>query len=159
MELFTTTLLSLALGLTIGIRIKWVKRKREETFPRYDQPNEMHYIVPYNSHGLKPYFDTIEIRFLKRILQNDEKQLSVIEANEILRIEKLSKENQRQRRHLFLKDLNVKLKMIFKIPECIERISTEADRRSKYYCLHSQIKKETIEELLIEDVNKPLFTV
>jgi hypothetical protein len=156
MELITTTLLSLALGLTIGISFKRIYRNPEETYPNNGMHSEQNKMKHFKSQVLIPYFDTLELRFLKRILQNDQKQLSVNEANEILRIEKLSKENQRQRRHLFLKDLNVKLKMIFKIPECIERLSNENDRRSKYYCLHNQIKKESIEELIKEDLNKEI---
>lgn len=147
MVIISSVILALTLGVTIGINFKrFVKKNSSPTaqiVAEYEPTSE--------SKILMPYFDTLEIRFLKRILTSESRLLSVVEANEILRIERLSKENQRQRRHLFLKDLNMKLKMIYKIPECIERQSTELDRRSKYYCLHKDISKESIEDLLIED--------
>jgi len=153
MTIMTSVLIALALGVTLGVNFRRFTNTKKQN---HHQPNSTPDYLPNDSRAidtqiLLPYFDTLEIRFLKRILSNEEKLLSVHEANEILRIERLSKENQRQRRHLFLKDLNVKLKMIFKIPECIERKSTELDRRSKYYSLHEQINKESVEELLIED--------
>lgn len=147
----TSVLIALALGVTLGVnyrRFTGTKKQRQQSSSVKNQLNVSDH---KENKDLIPFFDTLEIRFLKRILSHEEKLLSVNEANEILRIERLSKENQRQRRHLFLKDLNVKLKMIYKIPECIERKSTEIDRRSKYYSLHEQINKESIEELLSED--------
>jgi hypothetical protein len=147
MVIISSVILALTLGVTIGINFKRFIRKNSSPTAQIVAKNE-----PTNeSKILMPYFDTLEIRFLKRILTSESRLLSVVEANEILRIERLSKENQRQRRHLFLKDLNMKLKMIYKVPECIERQSTELDRRSKYYCLHKDISKESIEDLLIED--------
>ncbi|MBP6054914.1 MAG: hypothetical protein KA527_04680 [Cytophagaceae bacterium] len=147
MAIISSVILALTLGVTIGINFKRFIRKNSSATAQVAVENE-----PTNeSKILMPYFDTLEIRFLKRILTSESRLLSVVEANEILRIERLSKENQRQRRHLFLKDLNMKLKMIYKVPECIERQSTELDRRSKYYCLHKDISKESIEDLLIED--------
>ncbi len=154
MALLSSILLALTLGVTLGLNFKRIVGAKKHNYlaPKSNiQASEYH---PHDIQSLMPYFDTLEIRFLKRILSHDDKLLSVNEANEILRIERLSKENQRQRRHLFLKDLNVKLKMIYKIPECIERKSTELDRRSKYYSLHEQISKESIEEMLIEENSK-----
>jgi hypothetical protein len=154
MAIFSSILLALTLGVTIGLNFKRIVGAKKQNYFVPDSKNQISEYQLHDIQSLIPYFDTLEIRFLKRILSHDDKLLSVNEANEILRIERLSKENQRQRRHLFLKDLNVKLKMIYKIPECIERKSTELDRRSKYYSLHEQISKESIEEMLIEENSK-----
>lgn len=146
MTILASMVIALALGVTLGVNFNRFANttKRRKQIASIDYPlNDNH-----DTQILLPYLDTLEIRFLKRILSNEDKLLSVKEANEILRIERLTMENQRQRRHLFLKDLNVKLKMIYKIPECIERKSTELDRRSKYYCLHPKINRETIEKLI-----------
>ncbi len=153
MTIMTSVLIALALGVALGLNFRRFKFTKKQYQPSPLANYHVNDSRKPDTQILLPYFDTLEIRFLKRILSNEEELLSVHEANEILRIERLSKENQRQRRHIFLKDLNVKLKMIFKIPECIERKSTELDRRSKYYSLHEQISKKSIEALLAEDKN------
>ncbi|MDT8887871.1 hypothetical protein [Aquirufa regiilacus] len=151
MVIISGIFLALTLGVTIGLNFK-----RIQIHPRQKNltPETNIKVSGEQKHTLIPYLDTLEIRFIKRILSQEDKLLSVNEANEILRIERLSKENQRQRRHIFLKELNLKLKMIYQVPECIERKSTELDRRSKYYSLHEQISKESIEEMLIEENSK-----
>lgn len=153
MAIISGILLALTLGVTIGLNVK-----RLVIHPKQKQktPESINQTSAHNKHDkqkLIPYLDTLEIRFVKRILSQEDKLLSVNEANEILRIERLSKENQRQRRHIFLKELNLKLKMIYQIPECIERKSTDLDRRSKFYCLHEQISKESIKEMLLDENN------
>jgi hypothetical protein len=148
MELITASILALAIGLTVGLNIKRTRKNQSTSNPVAEMPiHETNKAMPEN-HGLAIHFDTLEIRFLKRLIDSEEKALSVAETNEILRIEKLSKENQRQRRHLFLKDMNVKLKMIFNVNESIERQSTEQDRRSKFYSLHHNLSNSQIEELI-----------
>ncbi len=148
MEIFTTAILALATGLTVGLQIK--KRKDASASPSNELPDSN--LADTNNHekptNISVYFDILEIRFIKRLLENEHIILTVAETNEILRIEKLSKENQRQRRHLFLKDLNMKLKMIFNINECVERESTEFDRRAKIYCLSPKIDKTSLLNLI-----------
>ncbi|MEY4987433.1 MAG: hypothetical protein RL567_1212 [Bacteroidota bacterium] len=148
MELFTATILALAIGLTVGMKFKKIRKTPVPVDPMPAMPNRETGQISFEQYGLSIHFDTLEIRFLTRITDSESKALSVSETNEILRIEKLSKENQRQRRHLFLKDLNVKLKMIFNVNESIERQSTEYDRRSKYYSLHHNINKSQLKELI-----------
>ncbi len=148
MEIFVTAILALAVGLTFGIKIKKEKTNKEKIAPNWSGQTTK----PTKQSGLESrisiYFDVLEVRFIKRLLESENDELSVGETNEILRIEKLSKENQRQRRHLFLKELNMKLKMIFKVNECIERQSTEFDRRSKMYSLNSQVNTKLLIELI-----------
>ncbi len=148
MEIFLTAILALAVGLTFGIRIKKEKTNKEKISPKWSGQTTK----PTKQSGLESristYFDVLEVRFIKRLLESENDELSVGETNEILRIEKLSKENQRQRRHLFLKELNMKLKMIFNVNECIERQSTELDRRSKMYSLNSQVNTKLLIELI-----------
>jgi hypothetical protein len=151
MLVFSSVLLALSVGLAVGVNIKNLPPSRKNKYLNSffkTSPTEEN---SSNNLTISPYFDTLELRFLNRMLQNEEKVLSVLETNEILRIERLAKENQRQRRHIFLKDLNVKLKMIYNTPECIVRISTDNDRRSKFYGLHESLSKESIEALIKAD--------
>jgi hypothetical protein len=154
MIIFSSVLLALTIGMTIGINVKqFVRPKRKKNMSSVAKISHSEDLQT-DFQTFLPYFDTLEIRFLNRIIMNKEEPISVNDTNEILRIERLSKENQRQRRHLFLKDLNIKLKMIYKVPECIERKPTEMDRRSKYYSLNESITKESIEAMLTNEQNK-----
>ncbi|MHA8106367.1 hypothetical protein [Aquirufa sp. 5-AUSEE-100C1] len=148
MEIFVTAILALAVGLTFGFKFKKGEVNKEKTSPQWAEKTP-HFSNPSGlENTISIYFDILEVRFIKRLLESENDELSVGETNEILRIEKLSKENQRQRRHLFLKELNMKLKMIFNINECIERQSTELDRRSKTYSLNSQVNTKLLIELI-----------
>ncbi|MCX6194261.1 MAG: hypothetical protein NTX34_07245 [Cytophagales bacterium] len=60
---------------------------------------------------------------------------SVSDINELLNLNKLSKENQRQRRHIIFKELNLKLFLVLGVRESIVRVSSEMDKRIKYYTL------------------------
>ena len=140
MEILGTAVIALSVGLIFGININRKKKplslnNNDKNLDANFQTSNSELISSINTskNGLTVYFDVIELRFLIKLIEDDNQYLTVNETNEILRIEKLSKENQRQRRHLFLKELNMKLKMIFNINECIERESTEYDRRAKSY--------------------------
>jgi len=64
--------------------------------------------------------------------------------NSITNLTNLSAENQRQRRHLFLKELNIKLFLIFGIRESIVRLDSLEDKRVKNYVLSEEIDKEKL---------------
>ena len=145
MEIVTTTVLALGIGLTLGYTIK--KKLLFQKIPlmgNFETSKNMEMVPEYQKISVTPYFDTLEGRFLQKLIDSDKGQISMAEINTLLRIEKLSKENQRQRRHLFLKDLNVKLKMIFGISECIERHSADEDRRTKYYRMNKNVDVDYI---------------
>ncbi len=148
MEILATAIMALAVGLAFGLKMKNPKQVEVKKSPRSldDKLKPVRHIDELS--GFSIYFDILEVRFIKRLIDNENSVLTVFETNEILRIEKLSKENQRQRRHLFLKELNMKLKMIFKINDCIERQSTEFDRRSKLYSLNQNLDPKTLIQLI-----------
>lgn len=155
MEILGTAVIALSVGLIFGININRKKKplslnNNDKNLDANFQTSNSELISSINTskNGLTVYFDVIELRFLIKLIEDDNQYLTVNETNEILRIEKLSKENQRQRRHLFLKELNMKLKMIFNINECIERESTEYDRRAKSYTLSTDVDRAKIIDLL-----------
>lgn len=94
----------------------------------------------------KKHFCEFEKRFLIELIQKN--KLSVAELNNILHINKLTSDNQRQRRHVFLKDLNLKLSIIFEIPEPIMRIENPKDKRAKIYCLDNTLNHNSILKIL-----------
>ncbi len=80
-------------------------------------------------------FDPHEEKILEQLLINYEKGISVNQLNELLNLKGKSAENQRQRRHLVIKELNTKLFVLFNIRECIVRIPELFDSRKKQYVM------------------------
>lgn len=77
--------------------------------------------------------------------------LTVDQINKILCLTDLSESNQRQKRHLAIKKLNLKLYLITGSKANIIRTSHETDKRLKYYSLelNNVIKIKKIAELLL----------
>lgn len=89
-------------------------------------------------------FDPHEEKLLHQLLANPAGGISVKELNSILNLEGKSAENQRQRRHLVIKELNTKLFVLFNVRECIVRIPESFDSRKKQYVIliHDEVIKE-----------------
>lgn len=80
--------------------------------------------------------DPHEFKILSSLITEVKSEgLSVSDINELLNLNKLSKENQRQRRHIIFKELNLKLFLVLGVRESIVRVSSEMDKRIKYYTL------------------------
>jgi hypothetical protein len=154
MLLYLNIILTLILGLIIGLnlkRIPFVSIFSKRPVP--ESPNNLNYnptfhqeYIPQNLDKLdmNHCFDTLEIRFLHKLLQEDEFGVNVKTLNTITNLTHLTDENQRQRRHLFLKELNLKLFLIFGIRESIVRLDSLVDKRVKNYILSNQIDKEKL---------------
>ena len=95
-------------------------------------------------------FDEFETKLLSELTENSKvHELSVEKVNQILKLYKLTKENQRQRRHLVIKELNLKLYLLIGVKESIIRISSEKDRRIKFYKINtSEVEIETIKAII-----------
>jgi hypothetical protein len=94
------------------------------------------------------YFDELEVRLLKAIIDPAENGIDIPNLNALLNLKKLSEENQRQRRHLFLKELNLKLFLLFGIREGITRVEFDSDKRMKRYILDEKFDITQLENLL-----------
>jgi hypothetical protein len=94
------------------------------------------------------YFDELEVRLLKAIINPAENGIDIPNLNSLLNLKKLSEENQRQRRHLFLKELNLKLFLLFGIREGITRVEFDSDKRMKRYILDEKFDTAQLETLL-----------
>lgn len=90
-------------------------------------------------------FDPHEEKILEQLLVNYEKGISVNQLNELLNLKGKSAENQRQRRHLVIKELNTKLFVLFNVRECIVRIPEAFDSRKKQYVI--LINEEIYQEI------------
>ncbi len=84
--------------------------------------------------------DPHETKLIKALSQPiNKEQLTVENMNLLLNLIKLSKENQRQRRHIIIKELNLKLFLMTGIRESIIRVPTNSDKRVKSYTLVPEI--------------------
>lgn len=100
-------------------------------------------------------FDELELLFLKRFLESEkesENYVSVVQINEILKIDAKSPEHQRRLRSKFLKDLNLKFLINFKIKEAIIRIKSDEDSRLIYYKLTHEAKEQLIDLINKTDI-------
>jgi hypothetical protein len=88
------------------------------------------------------YFDPIESKILIEIIDKSPSGgIMVNELNNFLNLNNLSSENQRQRRHIILKELNLKLYLITGLREVITRKSSISDKRIKYYIIENEFDK------------------
>ena len=103
------------------------------------------------SNPSKFMLDPHELKLLAALMeQPDSTGLTVVEVNQLLHLSKLSKENQRQRRHIIFKELNLKLFLVTGTRESIVRVSSEIDKRVKYYTLNSEsIDNDIIRNIII----------
>jgi hypothetical protein len=150
MLLYFNIILILIFGLIIGLNLKRVPyitgfRKVEPELPN------IHRLVQDHSPNIKNYkpdsnycFDTLEVRFLHKLLEHEGNEVDVKTLNLITNLTGLTAENQRQRRHLFLKELNLKLFLIFGTRESIVRLDSLGDKRVKKYVLSEEIDREKL---------------
>ena len=156
MLLYLNIILTLILGLVIGLNLKQISFTK--AFPQYTiirrgssspKPIEVGTLKPQTVQQNQDHcFDILEVRVLTRIIDPNEPKLDVKSLNNLTNLTNLSPENQRQRRHLFLKELNLKLFLIFNIRESIIRYDDENDKRIKIYKLSDQISPDMISRAL-----------
>lgn len=149
-EVIITLVIGLILGSSaLSLRVVFLKGLSIFAIPLFNQKNNETAKSP--SVKLKTgnrYFDDLEIRLLQAILDQDSNGLGIANLNSLLNLTKLSEENQRQRRHLFLKELNLKLFLIFGVREGITRIESETDKRVKLYVLNEKIEIPAITDTI-----------
>jgi hypothetical protein len=83
--------------------------------------------------------DPQEEKLLTALLNSKNNGISVDDLNSLLNLQNLSKENQRQRRHIIIKELNLKLFLLLGVRESITRKSEFPDKRIKTYSIDSEL--------------------
>ena len=85
----------------------------------------------------------MELELLKKLIgleSNEDKYLTVLEINEILKLDSKSPEYQRRIRSKFLKDLNLKFLINFKVNDAVTRFKSGEDCRLVLYKLTNEAK-------------------
>jgi hypothetical protein len=88
-------------------------------------------------------FDSLELELLKKLIgleSNEDKYLTVLEINEILKLDSKSPEYQRRTRSKFLKDLNLKFLINYKVNDAVTRFKSGEDSRLVLYKLTNEAK-------------------
>ena len=150
--IYLNSILTLVIGMIIGLnatslRVSFFKAVAK--FPQITtsiQPPRTQPTVTIKKNNR--YFDELEVRLLKAIIDPAENGIDIPNLNALLNLKKLSEENQRQRRHLFLKELNLKLFLLFGIREGITRVEFDSDKRMKRYVLDEKFEIAQLETLL-----------
>lgn len=146
MELVYTSSLSIIVGIAVGLNLtKLFFDKSANTSILALKNNPIHSTSLKSN--INSSLDELELRFLRSLIEITNKEIDVVDLNKLLRIEKLSKENQRQRRHIFLKELNIKLNLFLGIREVIQRIPSEIDGRVKLYSINKTVDLEYLKIL------------
>ena len=141
MENILYATLTLCFGIVIGLNVKrfvYYETKRMNTNESFKLDVER--ASPRQS--IRVVLDAFEIRILENLL--NEAFTPVEQFNEILKLMNLSKENQRQRRHLFIKELNLKLNLLLYVANGIDREESEHDKRVKRYILNELIDRDVL---------------
>jgi len=155
MLLYLNIAITLLLGLVIGLNLKRFSIsgfrsqnnfKPRPAFPATFIPSKPSLPIAIQHAG--HCFDTLEVRLLIKMIDPSEPLLDVRSLNELINLTNLSSENQRQRRHLFLKELNLKLFLMFGVREAIIRIDDENDKRVKIYRFDDKISVDMIKQAL-----------
>lgn len=131
LSLLILTLASSTTALILLLKLKDPKKEKVSSYKFSNPEIRKHYTLSNSSDFI---LDPHEVKILDALMSSTSVSgITVKEVNELLRLSKLSKENQRQRRHIIFKELNLKLYLVSGIRESIIRVSSEMDKRVKYY--------------------------
>jgi hypothetical protein len=149
--IYINGILTLTIGLIIGINASSLRVSFLKTFTKFPKINLIDNGTSVSQTltvtKSNKYFDELEIRLLNTLIRQEENGLDVAQLNALLNLNKLSDENQRQRRHIILKEINLKLFLLFGIRDGIIRFEFDLDKRMKRYVLNEKINTTQIESI------------
>lgn len=153
-SIYLNIVLTLVIGLAVGSKVSSLKLALLKSVSLFNlmpfiQKNKE--VTKTSSVQIKTgnrYFDDLEIRLLQAIIDQETTGLGIAHLNTLMNLTKLSEENQRQRRHLFLKELNLKLFLIFGVREGVTRIESTIDKRIKLYVLNEKLVASAVKEAI-----------
>jgi hypothetical protein len=149
MELTLITTLTTLAGVFFGLNINNFLQRMNAGNLKLKEVPAQNFKSKKNLIVQKLRLDDLEIRFLNSITAAKDNRIFVEDLNQLLKLVKLTTENQRQRRHVFLKELNIKLSLHFNDRECIVRIPSELDARKKMYAINENIDRKLIGDIAL----------
>ena len=138
MEYFDAILVFI-IGLTIGLffhLFQWrIKKTKSDT------------LVPaMNTHQ---YFNELEISVFQKILASKDKSISSQDLNLIINQENHPVAELNRLRSNFLKDLNLKIQIVFGISNGIWQVDSSDNKKLKYYMLSKKFKLSQLNKIFL----------
>lgn len=138
MEYFDAILVFI-IGLTIGLffhLFQWrIKKTKSDT------------LVPaMNAHQ---YFNELEISVFQKILASKDKSISSQDLNLIINQENHPVAELNRLRSNFLKDLNLKIQIVFGISNGIWQVDSSDNKKLKYYMLSKKFKLSQLNKIFL----------
>ena len=104
-------------------------------------------VVPtINAHQ---YFNELEISVFQKILASKEKMISSQDLNLIINQENYPVAELNRLRRNFLKDLNLKIQIVFGISNGIWQVDTSDNKKLKYYMLSKKFKFSQLNKMFL----------
>jgi hypothetical protein len=148
-------LLIVLLSVNLGFFVKnksgyFFSNKENNKIENYVYQDSENSFVKYESKAkaITKEYDTLELRILKKLTLDINSEISTQDFNVLTNLTKLSKQSQRQRRHLYIKDLNLKLFIQFGERETITRKGNELDMRVKSYIINPNVDFAMLQKLV-----------
>ena len=138
MEYFDAILVFI-IGLTIGLffhLFQWrIKKTKSDT------------LVP--KINAQQYFNELEISVFQKILASKDKSISSQDLNLIINQENYPVAELNRLRSNFLKDLNLKIQIVFGISNGIWQVDSSDNKKLKYYMLSKKFKLSQLNKIFL----------
>ena len=134
--IYLFTLLVFVIGLFLGLYFsfpEWIFIKRKS-------------ISTIHVHQ---HFNESEISVFNKILASNEKMISTQDLHLIINLEKTSVAELNRLTRNFLKDLNLKIQIVFGISNGIWQVDTSDDMKSKYYMLSKKFNLAQLNKIFL----------
>jgi len=95
------------------------------------------------------YFNELEISLFQKILTSNDKSISSLELNVFINQENYPVAELNRLRRNFLKDLNLKIQIVFGISNGIWQFDSADDKKLKYYKLSSKFNLNQLNKIFL----------
>ena len=118
------------------------------SFPEWKFPKKQAAISVSTINALQ-YFNELEISLFQKILASKDKSISSQDLHLIINQENYPVAELNRLRRNFLKDLNLKIQIVFGISNGIWQVDTSDDMKSKYYMLSKKFNLAQLNKIFL----------
>jgi hypothetical protein len=118
------------------------------SFPEWKFPKKQAAISVSTINALQ-YFNELEISLFQKILASNDKSISSLELNLFINQENYPVAELNRLRRNFLKDLNLKIQIVFGISNGIWQVDTSDNKKLKYYMLSKKFKFSQLNKMFL----------
>ena len=136
---YFVVILVFIVGLILGLYFSFPEWK----FPKKQAAKSVSTI------NAKQYFNELEISVFQKILASNDKSISSLELNLFINQENYPVAELNRLRRNFLKDLNLKIQIVFGISNGIWQVDTSDNKKLKYYMLSKKFKFSQLNKMFL----------